>query len=70
VDLSAGERRRRRPYIAALLPEHSRKCTRDTIGYRESASTVKVSGRFTMPWINTRWVAGSMSGTPLWCRSK
>ena len=31
---------------------------------------LKISGRSTSPWINTRCSAGSMSGTPLWCRSK
>ena len=31
---------------------------------------VKISGRFTMPWMRSRCLSGSMSGTPLWCRSK
>src|SRR5262245_53306132 len=29
-----------------------------------------MSGRFTMPWMSSRCLSGSMSGTPLWCRSK
>ena len=36
VNLPARERRRRRPvHRPALLPEHSRKCMRDTIGYAQ-----------------------------------
>ncbi len=31
---------------------------------------VKISGRFTIPWMRRRCCSGSMSGTPLWCRSK
>ena len=31
---------------------------------------MKISGRFTMPWMSSRCVSGSMSGTPPWCRSK
>src|SRR6266404_9380763 len=58
------------PYMSWLFPEHSMKWIRDRIGYRRSASTVKISGRFTMPWTR-RWCCfGSLSGTPLWCRSK
>jgi hypothetical protein len=46
------------------------KWIREIIGYRRSASTAKISGRFTMPWMSSRCLSGSMSGTPLWCRSK
>jgi len=52
------------------LPEHSKKWIRETIGYRKSASIVKISGRLTMPWMSRRCLSGSMSGTPLWLRSK
>src|SRR5215510_8028133 len=31
---------------------------------------VKVSGRFTSPWISSRCWSGSMSGVPEWLRSK
>ena len=31
---------------------------------------MKISGRFTLPWMSSRCLSGSMSGTPLWCRSK
>jgi len=31
---------------------------------------VKIRGRLTMPWTRRRCCSGSMSGTPLWCRSK
>jgi hypothetical protein len=53
-----------------LFPEHSMKWIRDRIGYRMSASMVKIRGRLTMPWTRRRCCSGSMSGTPLWCRSK
>src|SRR6266478_2805741 len=58
------------PYMSWLFPEHSMKWIRDRIGYRMSASMVKIRGRLTMPWTRRRCCSGSMSGTPLWCRSK
>ena len=50
--------------IGALLPPHSTKCLRVTIGYRIRSSTVNSSGCLTMPWMTSRCCAGSMSGMP------
>ena len=47
-----------------LFPEHSRKWMRETDGIRFRSSTVKTSGRSTMPWMVKVCVAGSISGTP------
>src|SRR5207245_10093900 len=38
------------PYITPLLPEHSRKWMRDTIGYRSSDATVKDKCRVDIHW--------------------
>src|SRR5262245_27125914 len=48
----------------ALLPPHSRKEMRDTIGYRCSASSVYTIGCFTSPWITRRCLSGSTSVSP------
>ena len=53
-----------------LLPEHSINWIRDTIGYRCSASMLKTNGLSTRPWISSRCASGSISGIPLWWRSK
>ena len=43
---------------------------RDTDGIRLNSSTVKTSGWSTRPWMVSVCAAGSISGTPEWCRSK
>src|SRR5262245_66243028 len=39
--------------LGRLLPEHSRKWMRDHMGYRSSASMLKISDRFTRPWTSS-----------------
>ena len=41
-----------------------------TRGMRLMSSMVKTSGFSTRPLIISRWSAGLISATPLWCRSK
>src|SRR5450432_3293424 len=43
---------------------------RETEGSRFNSSKLKTSGRSTRPWIINRCPAGSIFGTPAWCRSK
>ena len=47
-----------------VLPEHSRKWTRDADGNRVMCSMVKMSGRSTNPCTISRCSDGSMVGTP------
>ena len=52
------------PLHHRMLPWHSRKRMRDVEGRRLISSTVRITGRSTMPWIRRRCLRGSMSGTP------
>ena len=52
-----------------VLPEHSRKQTRDTDGNRLKSSMAKIIGFSTMPWTISRCSSGSIVGVPAWWRS-
>ena len=47
-----------------LLPEHSKKAIRLTVGYRNNASTENFSGRRTRPCISNACWAGSINIIP------
>jgi len=51
------------------LPVHSMKTMREVAGIALRSFTFSTSGFRTMPWINSRCFAGSISGTPAWLRS-
>ena len=54
---------------SGVLPEHSRKCSRDTEGKRARSSMPKLSGRSTIPCTSSLWRAGSIAGVPAWLRT-
>jgi hypothetical protein len=49
-----------------VVPEHSRKYVRDTVGKRLRSASEYLIGRLTMPWMTRRCRAGSMFGIPPW----